>query len=142
VIFLLAAILPLGLALENSGLAASIGHGLAVMSAPYGPRAVLAMVILITILLTELISNNSAAVLMVPIAFSIAAELGVDPKPFMMGVAFGASMSFLTPIGYQTNTMVYGPGAYRFSDYTRAGAPLTVVFWVVTSLLIPLIWRF
>lgn len=142
VIFLLAAILPLGLAMENSGLAATIGHRLAATTAPIGPSAVLAIVVLVTILLTELISNNSAAVLMVPIAFSIAGELGVDPKPFMMAVAFGASMSFITPIGYQTNTMVYGPGAYRFTDYTRAGAPLTVVFWVVTSLMIPLVWPF
>jgi di/tricarboxylate transporter len=142
VIFLLAAILPLGLALENTGLAALIGHRLAAFASPYGPTAVLALVVLATMVLTEFISNNSAAVLMVPVAFSIAGELGVDPKPFMMGVAYAASMSFLTPIGYQTNTMVYGPGAYRFTDYTRAGAPLALTFWVVTSLLIPLVWPF
>ena len=142
VIFLLAAVLPLGLAMENTGLAAVIGHRLAAMAAPFGPGAALALVILATILLTEMISNNSAAVLMVPIAFSLATELAVDPKPFMMAVAFAASMSFITPIGYQTNTMVYGPGAYRFTDYTRAGLPLTVVFWAVTSLLVPIIWPF
>jgi di/tricarboxylate transporter len=142
VIFLLAAILPLGLAIENTGLAASIGQGVAQLGAPYGPQAVLVLVLLATILLTEVISNNSAAVLMVPIAFSISAALGVDPKPLVMAVAFAASMSFLTPIGYQTNTMVYGPGAYRFTDYTKAGLPLTVVFWVAASLLIPVIWPF
>jgi di/tricarboxylate transporter len=142
VIFLLAAILPLGLAIENTGLAASIGQGVAQLGAPYGPQAVLVLVLLATILLTEVISNNSAAVLMVPIAFSISAALGVDPKPLVMAVAFAASMSFLTPIGYQTNTMVYGPGAYRFTDYTKAGLPLTVVFWVAASLLIPMIWPF
>ena len=142
VIFLLAAILPLGLAMEGVGLAAAIGHRLAAVAAPYGPEAALALVVLVTILLTEMISNNSAAVLMVPVAFSLAGELAVDPKPFMMAVAFAASMSFITPIGYQTNTMVYGPGAYRFTDYTRAGLPLTVVFWAVTSLLVPLVWPF
>ena len=142
VIFLLAAILPLGLAMEGVGLAAAIGHRLAAVAAPYGPGAALALVVLATVLLTEMISNNSAAVLMVPVAFSLAGELAVDPKPFMMAVAFAASMSFITPIGYQTNTMVYGPGAYRFTDYTRAGLPLTVVFWAVTSLLVPLVWPF
>jgi di/tricarboxylate transporter len=142
VIFLLAAILPLGLALENTGLAAAVGRAFADVAAPYGPTAVFALIVLGTIVLTEVISNNSAAVLMVPIALSIAGELGVDAKPLLMGVAFAASMSFLTPIGYQTNTMVYGPGGYRFTDYTRMGFPLTLVFWAVVVLLVPLIWPF
>jgi di/tricarboxylate transporter len=76
----------------------------------------------------------------VPVAFSAAAGLGVDPKPLLMGVAYAASMSFMTPIGYQTNTMVYGPGGYRFTDYLKAGVPLNVVFWLVASLVIPRLW--
>jgi di/tricarboxylate transporter len=79
---------------------------------------------------------------MVPVALSIAAGLGVDPKPLLMGVAFAASMSFMTPIGYQTNTMVLGPGGYRFSDYLKAGAPMNLMLWAIASLLIPRLWPF
>jgi di/tricarboxylate transporter len=140
VIFLLAAILPLGVAMEKHGLAAILGDAIADAGRPFGPVVVVAMIILATSLMTEVISNNSAAVLMVPVAFSAAAGLGVDPKPLLMGVAYAASMSFMTPIGYQTNTMVYGPGGYRFTDYLKAGVPLNVVFWLVASLVIPRLW--
>ncbi|HEX2165530.1 MAG TPA: SLC13 family permease [Thermoanaerobaculia bacterium] len=142
VIFLLAAILPLGLALEKHGLAAIAGGAVADLGRPLGPVAVVALVVVATTLVTELISNNSAAVLMVPVAVSAAASLGIDPKPLLMAVTYAASMSFLTPIGYQTNMMVYGPGGYRFADYFRAGAPLTLVFWLLAVLLIPRLWPF
>ncbi len=142
VIFLLVTILPVGTAIEQTGMAAAIGEGLVRVGAPYGPWIVLALVILGTSLLTEAITNNSAAVLMVPICVSIAEEMGVDAKPFLMGVTYAASMSFATPTGYQTNTMVYGPGAYRFTDYLRAGIPLNLLFWIVASALIPWIWPF
>lgn len=142
VIFLLAAILPLGLALEKHGLAAIAGETVADLGRPLGPVAVVALLIVATTLVTEVISNNSAAVLMVPVAVSAAASLGVDPKPLLMAVTYAASMSFLTPIGYQTNTMVYGPGGYRFADYFRAGAPMTLVFWLLAILLIPRLWPF
>jgi di/tricarboxylate transporter len=142
VIFLLAAILPLGMAMEKHGLAARMGEAIADAGRPLGPVAIVALVVLTTSLLTEVISNNSAAVLMVPVAFSTAAGLGVDPKPLLMAVAFAASMSFMTPIGYQTNTMVYGPGGYRFTDYLKAGVPLNLVFWAVASLVIPRLWPF
>jgi di/tricarboxylate transporter len=140
VIFLLASILPLGMAMEKHGLAAILGQAIADAGRPLGPVMVVALIILATSLLTEVISNNSAAVLMVPVAFSAAAGLGVDPKPLLMGVTYAASMSFLTPIGYQTNTMVYGPGGYRFTDYLKAGVPLNLVFWIVASLVIPWLW--
>jgi di/tricarboxylate transporter len=142
VIFMLAALLPLGTAMEKTGLAESIGQAIVSAGEPLGPLAVLALVTLVTSLLTGFISNNSAAVLMVPIAFSVAAGLGVSPKPLLMGVTFAASMSFFTPMGYQTNTMVYSPGGYRFMDYVRAGGPLNLLFWVLATLLIPLFWRF
>jgi di/tricarboxylate transporter len=100
------------------------------------------LVILVTSIMTEFITNNSAAVLMVPIAMSVAQGLGVDPKPFLMGLAFAASMSFATPTGYQTNTMVYAPGGYRFLDYVKIGVPLNLLFWVLASLLVPRIWPF
>jgi len=140
VIILLVAILPLGTAMETTGLAQMIGDGIVHAGAPFGPKAVLSLVILVTSILTSFITNNSAAVLMVPIVISVAHQLGVDPKPFLMAVAFAASMSFATPTGYQTNTMVLGPGGYRFIDYVKVGTPLTILLWLTTSLLIPVIW--
>jgi di/tricarboxylate transporter len=142
VIFLLAAILPLGTALENTGLAALLGEGIAHLAKPVGPLALLAILLVVTSLLTEMISNNAAAVLMVPVAISCAGVLGVDPKPLLVGVAIAASTAFMTPMGYQTNTMVYGPGAYRFLDYVKAGLPLKVIAIVIAVLAIPRIWPF
>ncbi|HXV75420.1 MAG TPA: SLC13 family permease, partial [Candidatus Polarisedimenticolaceae bacterium] len=142
VIFLLVTVLPVGVAIESTGLAAAIGEGIVRVGQPLGAWVVLSLVILATSLLTEAITNNSAAVLMVPICVSAAHELGVDPKPFVMGVTFAASMSFATPTGYQTNTMVYGPGSYRFTDYLRVGVPLNLLFWALASVLIPVVWPF
>jgi di/tricarboxylate transporter len=142
VIFLLASILPLGLAIEKHGLAEVLGRAIADAGRPLGPWAVLVLVVVATSLLTEVITNNAAAVLMVPVALSTAAGLGVDPRPLLMGVTFAASMSFMTPVGYQTNTMVYGPGGYRFTDYLKSGLPMSLLFWVLASLLIPRLWPF
>lgn len=142
VIFLLAAILPLGLAIEEHGIARVIGETLARIGADVGPLALLAAVYIATAVLTELISNNAAAVLMVPITLTSASVVGVDPKPLLMAVAFAASTSFLTPMGYQTNTMIYGPGGYRVSDFLKAGLPLLLLFFAVSMLLIPRIWPF
>ena len=142
VIFLLAAILPLGLAIEKLGIAAHIGEGIARLGAGYGPYALLAAIYLGTAILTEMISNNAAAVLMVPISIASAHALGIDPKPLLMAVAFAASTSFLTPMGYQTNTMVYGPGGYRVTDFIKAGLPLLGIFFTMSMLLIPVIWPF
>jgi len=134
--------LPMGIALERAGLAEDVAMGMVSLGEGLGPWMVLSLVVLATSLLTAVITNVSAAVLMVPISVSIAAGLAVDPKPFLMAVAFAASMSFATPTGYQTNTMVYGPGGYRFTDYVRVGLPLNVLFWILASVLIPIIWPF
>lgn len=142
VIFLMVALLPMGIALERAGLAEDVAMGMVSLGEGLGPWMVLSLVVLATSLLTAVITNVSAAVLMVPISVSIAAGLAVDPKPFLMAVAFAASMSFATPTGYQTNTMVYGPGGYRFTDYVRVGLPLNLVFWILASVLIPIIWPF
>jgi len=142
VIFLLAWILPLGIAIENTGLAALIGHGLGQVGLEWGPLAMLSVLYFATSLLTSFFSNNATAVLMVPIAFTAAAQLQVDVKPFLMAVAYAASASFMTPMGYQTNAMVFSPGNYRFNDYLKVGAPLTLVFWILGSLLIPVFWPF
>ncbi|MEM9290079.1 MAG: SLC13 family permease [Acidobacteriota bacterium] len=142
VIFLIAAVLPFGTAMENTGLAEVIGNGLAASGQALGPFFVLSLIYLATSLLTEIMSNNSTVVLMVPVAASVAMGLGVDVTPFLFAVAFGGSSSFLTPMGYNTNAMVLAPGGYSFRDYVRLGWPLKVIFWIVSTLMIPIIWPF
>jgi di/tricarboxylate transporter len=126
VLIVIAASFGLGAAIERSGLAAELGHIIVEASSGLGWRWVLLGVVLATVMLTEFISNNAAAALMFPIAMATAAEVGAEPRRFAIAVAIAASLSFLTPIGYQTNTMVYGPAGYRFGDYWRLGAPLTI----------------
>jgi len=140
VILLLACLLPLGAALEKSGAAAVLAGALIHSAGALGPVALLALLYLLTAVLTEFMSNNAAAVLLTPVALTCAATLGVDPRPLLIAVTCAASTSFATPVGYQTNTMIYGPGRYRFSDFLRVGIPLNILFWLVAVLLIPLIW--
>ena len=142
IIFLLGGIIPLGLAMEQSGAARLLTDSLLHSIAGWGPLVVLAAVYIVTALLTETMSNNAAAVLLAPIVLSLAGAMEVDPRPFLVAITFAASTSFATPIGYQTNTMIYAPGGYSFTDYTRIGGPLNVIFWILAVLLIPLIWPF
>lgn len=137
VVVLLAGVLPLGIALQNSGGADWVAKHALGWIGGFGPLATLAAVYLLTAILTEVMSNNAAAVLVVPIAMSAADALGVDAKPFIVAVAFAASTSFATPVGYQTNTMVYTAGGYRFSDFPKIGLPLNVLFWIMAVVLIP-----
>jgi di/tricarboxylate transporter len=141
-IVLIAASFGLGAAVESSGLGAAIAGGLLTFLAPFGLVVALAAVYLATIMLTEIVSNNAAAVLLFPVAVATAAGLGVDPRPFVVTVLFGASLSFLTPVGYQTNLMVYGLGGYRFLDFTRLGAPVTLVAGVGVIALVPIFFPF
>ncbi|GIW50683.1 MAG: SLC13 family permease [Gemmatimonadales bacterium] len=127
VVILIAASFGLGAAVEASGLAASVAGGFVDLFGELGPAGVLLGVVLATVALTELITNNAAAVLIFPIAAAAGSAAGLDIRDVALAVAVAASASFLTPIGYQTNTMVYGPGGYRFTDYLRLGLPLTVV---------------
>ena len=117
--------------MEETGLAAAVASLLVSVFGGMGPTGAFLGIILATLALTEMITNNAAAVLMFPIAMAAAAAQGLDPRAVAMAVAVAASASFMTPIGYQTNTMVYGPGGYRFGDYTRLGAPLTLLVVVV-----------
>lgn len=140
VIMLLAGVIPLGTALETSGGAELLADLIVAHLSGLGPVAVLGGLFLTTQLVTSVISNNASAVLFAPIAINAAHGLGVDPRPFLFAVTVAASMSFLTPVGYQTNTMIYGPGQYRFSDFLRFGGPLTLLVAVVATLLIPQLW--
>jgi di/tricarboxylate transporter len=106
------------------------------------PWLALLLIYLVTSLFTEVITNNAAAVLLFPIATGIAEQLGVSPLPFIIAVMFGASASFMTPLGYQTNLMVMGPGGYRFMDYLKIGVPMSLLATAVTVMLIPLVWPF
>ena len=142
IIFLLAGVLPIGLAIEDSGMALWIAHNVLQPMAGSGPVLVLAVFYLLTAVLTEAISNNAAAAILAPIAFSTAIAMDIDPRPLFVAITFAASTSFATPIGYKTNTMIYSPGGYHFTDFTKVGVPLILIFWGLSTLLIPLIWPF
>jgi len=140
VIFLLAGVIPLGLALEATGGAALIAD-LLVLAAPALPAiVVLGLMYVVTAVLTNIISNNASVVLMIPVAAEAAVQLEANAFAFVLAVTFAASTAFMTPVGYQTNLFVYGPGGYRFTDYVKVGAPLQAIFAVATTLGIAAIW--
>jgi di/tricarboxylate transporter len=142
IIFLLTGVLPLGLALEQSGATLWLADHVLEPLAGYGPVLLLSAFYFITAVFTEAMSNNAAAAILAPIAFTTAASLNIDPRPLLIAITFAASTSFATPIGYKTNTMIYSPGGYRFTDFTKVGVPLNLIFWGLSTLLIPLIWPF
>jgi di/tricarboxylate transporter len=132
----------LAAAMESSGLATTIAEGLVDGLGTLGPRGLLAGVVVATVILKELITNNAAVLLIFPIAIATADSVGADPRGFALAVAVAAATAFLTPIGYQTNMMVYGPGGYRFTDYLRLGLPLTVAAVAVILVGVPIVWPF
>jgi len=142
VIVLLAGVLPLGLALEKTGAAQLLANQSLHLVDWFGPIGALAAVYIVTLLLTEMMSNTAAAAMMVPIGISTAVAMSVSPRPFLMAVTFAASVNFATPVGYQTNLMVYTPGGYKFRDYLRVGIPLDVLFAILAIWLIPKFWPF
>ena len=140
ILMLIFGMLALGTALETTGAAALIVDSIAGHIGHLHPLITLAAIYIITSALTEFVSNNATAILMTPIAIGLAASLGVDARPFVVAVMFAASASFATPIGYQTNTLVYAAGGYRFTDFARVGLPLNILFFAVSMLVIPLFW--
>lgn len=142
VIFLLAGAMSLGVALDKSGAASYISSLLINVVGGLGPIAIVSVLYLFTSLMTETMSNNASAVLLAPIAIAAAAAMEVDPRPLLMAITFAASSSFMTPIGYQTNTMIYGAGSYRFMDFVRVGTPLNIIFWLIATFMIPVFFPF
>ncbi len=142
ILIMIAAALGIGAAMEKTGVAAAIATQLTQAVGDFGPLAALALVYFVTVLLTEVISNNAAAALMFPIGVATASQLGVDVRGFVMAVTVAASCGFSTPIGYQTHLIVFGPGGYRFSDFVRVGAPLDLLCGVVALTVIPYFFPF
>jgi di/tricarboxylate transporter len=142
VLMLIAGTIALGLALEKTGASRLYADMLLKALGGASPGVILATVILLTSISTQLLSNNATAVLVLPIAISAAVKLGVDPRPFIIAVCFGASACYATPIGYQTNLLVYGPGGYRFADYLKMGIPLNLMVLALGTVLIPIFWPF
>lgn len=140
IIALIIAMLSIGTALEKTGLVETVVQLATPWLGTMGPIVALAAIYLLSLVLTELVTNNAVAVVVTPIGIHLAQALGVDPRPFAVAVMFAASASFLTPIGYQTNTLVYGAGGYRFSDFYKYGFPLTALVAITTLIMIPLIW--
>lgn len=140
VIFLLAGVIPLGIAMTKSGGAAWLGELFATAATGWHPVLVVMALYAVTTLLTEVVSNNASVVILIPVAVAISQQLGIDVLPLCLAVIFAASTSFLSPVGYQTNTMIFGTGLYRFLDFARVGAPLNLLLMVVTSLAIWVLW--
>ena len=146
VIVLIAALIPIGIVIQKSGtaewLATAMNNVVEQFDPALRPVVMVSLIYLMTMMLTEMASNAATAIIMTPIAISAAMQIGLDPKPFIFSVCFAASASFITPIGYQTNLMVYGPGGYKFSDYVKVGLPLAISLWIMATFLIPVLWPF
>ncbi|HSG16621.1 MAG TPA: SLC13 family permease, partial [Anaerolineae bacterium] len=141
-VFLNAAMLPLGLALQSSGAATFLTDSMIGAIGDAGPLIVLAGLFVLTVLASQVMPNAAVVVLMAPIAIASATDMGVSPYAFMMAIAIAASASFMSPISHPANILVMGPGGYRFSDYIKVGLPLTVVVLIVVLLVLPLVWPF
>lgn len=148
ILALIYGMLALGLAMDKTGTAQLLADSLtrvadfSFIPDPWKPRVILAALYLATMILTETLSNNATVVLMTPIALSLGATLGVDPRPFVIATCIASSASFSTPVGYQTNTYVYGVGGYKFTDFARIGIPLNLMYFVISVLAIPWVWKF
>ena len=146
VIIVIAAFLPMGAAIQKTGLDQDIGLFITNIITMFPdhliPYILLAVIYLITMLLTEIASNVATAIIMTPITLKLAEQASYEPLPFIFAVCYAASASFITPVGYQTNLMVFGPGGYKYSDYIKVGLPLGIILWIVSVIVIPMIWEF
>lgn len=141
-VFLIAAMLPLGVAMQRTGAAELLAHSVVQAAGPYGPTAILAGIVLLTLVINQFIPSAVNAVVMTPIALATAAGLGISPYPFVMGIAYAAASSFMTPVSHPANVLVMSPGGYRFSDYMKNGLPITIIVFVVTVVLVPVMFPY
>jgi di/tricarboxylate transporter len=142
VILLLAGVIPLGTAMDKTGAATMMAEGMISLLSDLGPRAVMSGFFLLTMGITAVMSNNASAALLAPIAIQTAESMGISAQPLLFAVTYAASLSFVTPFGYQTNTLIYGAGNYKFTDFTKIGLPLNILFWIIATIVIPYIWPF
>ena len=142
IIVLMAGLMPLGIAMNQTGAAEFIINNSLVYFQQFGPHVILAILYLMALILGEMMSNSAAAVLLTPLAISTAELMDAEPTPFLIAVTFSAATSFITPIGYQTNTMVYAAGGYKFTDFMKVGMPLNLIFWILGVIFIPIFWPF
>ncbi|HKK45842.1 MAG TPA: SLC13 family permease [Balneolaceae bacterium] len=142
VIMLLVGVLPLGIAMDKTGAAGLMANFLIDVLHGFGPVAILSGLYLLTMLLTAIISVNASVALLAPIAFEIAKQVNVHAAPLVLAVSYAACLTFITPFGHHANTLIYGPGQYKFSDFTKVGLPLNILFWILATIFIPMIWAF
>ena len=140
VLLLLAGAIPLGIAMQKTGMAEALARSIVHSAQGFGPMALVGSVYLVTSLLTAFLTNNATAVLLTPIILEIARDTGFDAKPLLVAITFGASASFFTPIGYQTNLLVMGPGGYKFRDYFKIGIIMNLILWIAATIMIPIFW--
>ena len=148
VIFLIASLMPLGIAIQKTELDKDIGNLIIILGSLFSGFDIVNPIIILTILygfsfmFSAFMSNAAVAIILTPIGVMLAAMLNVDSRPFLVAICFGASCSFITPMGYQTNMMVYGPGQYKLKDFFQMGIPLTILFWITAVYFIPIFWPF
>lgn len=142
VLFMLAGVLSMGVALEKTGAADLLSDFIINTMGDYGPQVVLSFFFALSFMLTNVMSNNATAALLAPIAIISAQSMGISTRPFLMAITFAASLSFMTPVGYQTNTMIFAPGNYKFRDFLKVGTPLNIILWILATFMLPKIYPF
>jgi len=142
VIFLIAAMLPMGLAMQKTGAATLIADAVIGVVGLYGPTAILAGLMTMTLIINQFIPSAANAVVMTPIAIATAAGLGISPYPFVMGIAYSVAASFMTPVSHPANVLIMSPGGYRFSDYLKNGLPLAIIVLAVSVVLLPVVFPY
>jgi di/tricarboxylate transporter len=142
IIMLLVGVLPLGTAIDKTGAGAMIADGMITMLSDFGPLALMSGFYILTTLITAVISTNASVALLAPIAFEVAGQIGVNPEPMVLAVSYAACLTFITPFGHHANTLVFGSGHYQFTDFTKVGLPLNIIFWIVATIFIPIVWPF
>jgi di/tricarboxylate transporter len=140
VIMLLVGVLPLGTAMDKTGAAGLIAESVISILYDFGPITVLSGLYLLTMSITAVISTNASVALLAPIAIQVANQIGVNAQPMVLAVSYAACLTFITPFGHHANTLIYGAGQYKFTDFTKVGLPLNLLFWILATIFIPIIW--